>query len=703
MRTQLRLAEHRYRQLVEQIPAVVYEAEVDDITTLRYVSPQIERLLGHPAEAYMADPDLWYRGIHPDDLDRVREQELLAQADNREFDCEYRARTADGREIVIWERDSVVRDEHGRALFTQGLLVDVTELRNAELAVRAQRDQAQAYLEAANGIFLVLRRDGTIGVLNAAGHVALGYEPGELIGCDWFSVVLTPAARERQRSGFERVMTGGQRDPVPTYENTVLHRDGSELTVTWHTTVTRGDDDLPTAMLCSGVDVTEHRAAERQVAYLDYHDAITGLPNRALLEEHLDLALARARRRAGAVALLCVSLDDFRRVSDSVGHAAGDELLNAIARRLGERVRAEDMLVRKEAADFIVLLGDLDADADEQARAAAEALCDALREPFAVGETEFHLDAAIGIAQFPGDGIDGAELIRHADQAMHDAKTHGHNAIALYSGEGEHPLERLSLSTRLRRAIDDDQLVLHWQPIIDPGTGALRRAEALVRWQDPERGLVPPAEFIGFAESAGLIERLGEWVAENVFAQCARWNSMGLEPEVAFNVSARELRLSGYAARLLERLHRHGLDPRRVVIEVTESAAMSEDGASDAALRELTSASLNVAIDDFGAGWSSLGRLRELPVKMLKIDRSFLRGVPEDREASAVVQAILELAVALGMETVAEGVETAAQQAFLVDRDCPLAQGYLLNRPLPAAAMELELRAALTVRRAHAA
>ncbi len=704
MQDQLHVAELRYRGLVEQIPAVVFEAGCDARATLRYVSPQIEALLGHPAAAYISDQDLWYRNMHPDDRQRVLDAERIAFENDLDFECEYRAVTPEGRVVHIWERDALVRDESGRPQFAQGILVDVTELRQAEITARAERDQAQTYLDAASGFFLILRPDGCIGVLNAAGHAALGYEPGELVGRNWFTVALPEHDRERQRDAFHEVMRGARPMPFVSYENEVARRDGSVITVSWHTTMTRDPAGRATAMLSSGIDVTEYRAAERQVAYLAYHDSITGLPNLALLEEHLESALARTQRRDTAVAVLCVGFDDFALVNDSLGHAAGHELLTRIAQRLGNRVRASDLLVRKEAAEFMVLLGDLElADAPEQARTTAEALRGTLRDAFEVAGTEFHLNASIGISLYPADAAGAAQLMRHADTAMHRSKTAGRDGILIYNGDDERPLERLAMSTRLRRAIANDELVLHWQPIVDPATGVLRRAEALVRWQDPARGLVPPGDFVPFAESMGLIELLGDWVAEHVFEQCAKWAAMDLDPEVAFNVSARELRGSGYATRLLDRLDRHGVDPRRVIIEVTESVAMSEDGTSDAALHELTAARLNVAIDDFGAGWSSLGRLRELPVKMLKIDRSFLRGVPEDPGATAVVRAILELATALGMETVAEGVENTAQQAFLVDRECPLAQGYLLNRPMPADAMELELRRAVAGRQIRAA
>jgi diguanylate cyclase (GGDEF)-like protein len=425
-----------------------------------------------------------------------------------------------------------------------------------------------------------------------------------------------------------------------------------------------------------------------------FHDSLTGLPNRALLAEHLELALARARRTASAVALLYVDLDDFKLVNDSLGHAAGDQLLCQIAMRLQDRRRETDLLARQSGDEFLLLLSDVKGDPVASAHTAAEGILQALSRPFTISGTDFHIGASVGVGVFPRDANDAEELLRHADAAMYQAKARGRNTVAIYSGEAHQSRERLSLSTRLRRAIERDELVLHWQPIVDPRDGLLRKAEALVRWDDPSRGLVPPIEFIPFAEDTGLIDDVGEWVLEALCRQRLAWQAQGLDPQVTFNVSPRELRRTVFAEHLRSRLGAHGLDPSRVTVEVTESAAMGDFGVTEPVLRDLADAGFKVAIDDFGAGYSSLSRLRDLPVQMLKIDRSFLRDVPGRTEATAVVTAILELAAALGMETVAEGVESPAQREFLIERGCTYGQGFLLGRPAPARDLEPLLRRA---------
>jgi diguanylate cyclase (GGDEF)-like protein len=394
------------------------------------------------------------------------------------------------------------------------------------------------------------------------------------------------------------------------------------------------------------------------------------------------------------VALLYLDLDDFKLVNDSLGHAAGDELLCQIAMRLQDRRRETDLLARQSGDEFLLLLSDLRGDPVPVARTAAEGIIDVFSRPFSISGTDFHVGASVGIAVFPRDANDGEELLRHADAAMYQAKARGRNTVAIYSGEAHQSRERLSLSTRLRRAIERDELVLHFQPIVDPRDGLLRKVEALVRWDDPNRGLVPPVEFIPFAEESGLIDEVGEWVLEALCRQRVAWQADGLDPEVTFNVSPRELRRTVFAEHLRSRLGAHGLDPGRVTVEVTESAAMGDYGVTEPVLRDIAAAGFKLAIDDFGAGYSSLSRLRDLPVQLLKIDRSFLRDVPERSEATAVVTAILELAQALGMETVAEGVETIEQRDLLIERGCPLAQGFLLGRPAPARDLEPLLRRA---------
>ena len=683
----LALAEARYRGLVEHVPAVTYVAAWDEHATLTYVSPQIEDLLGWPPAAFLADQDLWYRCIHPEDIERVRAQERDTFAAGERVDLEFRMVARDGRERWVRDKEAVIRDGDGRPRFSQGVLVDVTPVRQTEIALRDERHRAQRYLDIAGAIIVVLDAEGRVTLLNRAGSELLGYAEGELVGRDWYETVVPEEGREAGRAAYLAQLGTEATDAV--HESRVLTREGEERVIAWRDTAVRDADGTVTATMSSGVDLTERRAAEEQIAYLAYHDPLTGLPNRALLQEHLELALARARRQGQAIGLLYLDLDGFKLVNDSLGHPAGDELLCHVTMRLSERRRTMDLLARQGGDEFLLLLADLDRDgAEGGARGVAEDLLRALAEPFSISGAEFHIGASIGISLYPRDAAGADELLRHADAAMYAAKSAGRNGVTVYTGDPHEPLERLSMTSRLRKALDRDELVLHWQPIVDPRDGTLRKLEALVRWQDPFRGLVMPDDFIGFAEETGFIDRIGDWVIGAVRDQVLAWERAGYAPpRTTVNVSPRQLRRPDFGQRLLGLVAEESV-AERLTVEITESAAMADPLRTDPVLTELASSGVEIAVDDFGAGYSSLSRLRTMPVQVLKIDKTFLEAVPGDPEATAIVTAIIELAAALGMEAVAEGVENEAQRAFLVARGCPLAQGYLLGRPMPAAEIE---------------
>jgi diguanylate cyclase (GGDEF)-like protein len=395
-------------------------------------------------------------------------------------------------------------------------------------------------------------------------------------------------------------------------------------------------------------------------------------------------AVSRARRRQRAVALLLVDLDNFKLVNDSLGHGAGDRLLRRVAGRLRGAEGDRGLLARRGGDEFVLLLADLPQDdAEPLAREAADQLVLRLAKPFTVSGAEFHVEASIGISIYPEDADSAEALLQHADVAMYQSKGRGRAASTVYAGVTHDPLERLSLSRRLRRAIARDELTLYYQPIVWTASGRLHSMEALLRWEDPDRGLVHPDRFIPAAEEMGLLDPIGAWVIEALAAQIADWHEQGMEPKVSFNVSPRELLRPDFAAELGERLRVAGVDPARLTMELTESATLREPERIGPLLRELRALGLQLAIDDFGAGWSSLSRLRLLPVQMLKIDRSFLREIPEDPEAGAIVRAVIALSDALGMTTVAEGVEQPVQQHFLAAQGCPLSQGRLFGDALP--------------------
>jgi diguanylate cyclase (GGDEF)-like protein/PAS domain S-box-containing protein len=407
-------------------------------------------------------------------------------------------------------------------------------------------------------------------------------------------------------------------------------------------------------------------------------DPLTGLANRAELESRLRSAVARG----GRVALLLVDLDNFRLVNDSLGHGAGDRLLRGIAARLHGVEGAGGLLARAGGDEFAVLLA-----GEEGPEVAAAAVADRLAEPFEVAGAEFHVEASIGISIFPDDADGPEALLQHADAAMYQSKGRGRAASTVYAHVTHDPLERLSLSARLRRAIAAGELELHYQPIVWTSSGRLHSMEALLRWNDPERGLVQPDRFIPAAEEMGLLDVIGDWVVTAVTRQVRDWQRAGLDPQVSFNVSARELHRPDFAADLGGRLAAAGVDPSCLTMELTESATLREAERIGPLLGDLRALGLRLAIDDFGSGWSSLSRLRLMPVQILKIDRSFLREIPDDPEAGAIVRAVIALADALGVTTVAEGVERPIQQNFLAALGCPLAQGRLFGDAVPAAAM----------------
>jgi diguanylate cyclase (GGDEF)-like protein/PAS domain S-box-containing protein len=478
-----------------------------------------------------------------------------------------------------------------------------------------------------------------------------------------------------------------------SHEYRMVHIDGTELWVSEQAFVIPNEAGEP--WLIQGVifDITERKRAEEQIAFLAYHDKLTGLPNRVLFEEMLELSLARARRHGLGVGVIYLDLDNFKLVNDSLGHHAGDELLVQLAERLRECTRETDLVARHGGDEFLLLLSDLDrgiasVSGREADLVAAEAVAarvqEALQEPFDLSGTSFYATASIGISLCPRDASDAKSLLRNADTAMYQSKKSGPGSFLVYVSDTEDPVRKLSLTTRLRRAVEDQAWLLHYQPVVDLASGQVRGVEALVRWHDPTGGIVAPGEFIPLAEELGLIEAIGDWVVTELARQQAAWRADGLDLRISFNVSPRELWSAHLPERVLGRLREQGADPALVIAEITESTAMADPDRTQRILTEMHSWGLSLAIDDFGTGYSSLSRLKHLPVDILKIDRSFVSHVDSDPDNASMVRAMIDLAGNLGMTALAEGIETERELAFLVEHGCPLGQGFHLGRPVPA-------------------
>jgi diguanylate cyclase (GGDEF)-like protein len=431
-------------------------------------------------------------------------------------------------------------------------------------------------------------------------------------------------------------------------------------------------------------DVTELKEAEARVSHMAYHDGLTGLPNRQLFEEMLNLAVERAKREHSFVAALYLDIDNFKLVNDSLGHHSGDLLLTAFADRLRTCTRETDLVARQGGDEFLILLADLDVDGvDDAIKRVAARVYEALRAPFDLNGIEFHARGSMGISVFPRDAHDTETLLRNADVAMYRAKRLEPGGYVFFAGDTDDAKERLTFAGRLRRAVEDEDWVLHYQPVVDLSDRRIIGAEALIRWNDAS-GIVPPGEFIPIAEELGLIEAIGDWVIDEVARQQREWRDEGIQLELSFNLSARQLWTSRLAERMRARLLDAGVEPSTLVAEITESTAMADPERTQRVLRELNSWGMRLAIDDFGTGYSSLSRLKHMPVDVLKIDREFIRDVDRDVRLAGMVRAMIQVAQSLDMIPLAEGIETEGEYVFLRSNGCRLAQGFWFAHPMPA-------------------
>jgi len=429
-------------------------------------------------------------------------------------------------------------------------------------------------------------------------------------------------------------------------------------------------------------------AWEEKLYHNAHYDALTDLPNRVLLRDRVEQALSRARRDQSAVALMLLDLDRFKEINDSLGHSSGDRLLSEVAGRLTRHVRGSDTVARLGGDEFVILLTDL-AIGEEAAviGTITENLLNTLSEPLTLDEQVINIEASIGIALYPENTDSYEELLKGADAAMYESKRHQHGGFRFYSDDiNRRARERFLLAQELRQALEREEFLLYYQPKVETASGRILSAEALIRWQSPTRGMVPPGLFIGLVEEIGLSEALGEWVLRTACAQLAGWDRAGLPPiDLSVNVSPSQLMAADFVARVFEIIAASGLEPQRIELEILEESAVDGSDETRKKLLQLQTGGVKIALDDFGTGYSSLVYLTRIPASILKLDRGFISGLATDTRQAAIMAGIISLAKNLGMQIVAEGVEEEAQRIILEALDCDLIQGYLFSRPLPAA------------------
>jgi len=545
----------------------------------------------------------------------------------------------------------------------------------------------RAVIESSEDGVIAIDPQGRVLEFNPAAERIFGYRTADVIGREMAELIIAPEDRDAHRRGLARGFAGGAwRLLGRRMEVNGLRANGERLPV--ELSLTAVQDAAEGAAVVYGFirDISERRRGEEQLAFLAYHDPLTGLPNRVLIEQQVDLALARARRSATSVALMFVDLDDFKEVNDRLGHAAGDRLLTGVAARLRGVLRDSDVLARQGGDEFLILITDLSDDAVRSAEMVATKVLGSLREPFVVGAAEVRTGASIGISLFPADAADTEALLRHADAAMYQAKGQSGGRLAFHQPTGNIVAKRTRVSAQLRKAMTEAELELHYLPIWRAGSErGIDGVEALLRWRHPDRGLLRPGSFMDLADQSAVADDVIDWVFEEVCRHAAGWRAAGLAPRVSVNMSQHQLLAESFAERFAAVLAEHGLEPGRFLIELTESAWTVDAEETLAVVAELRGSGTSFAIDDFGAGYSSLSRMRERSFDVIKIDRALIADVPGDHTTGAVLRAIVELARACDAEIIAEGVEDEEQLGFLIDNGISLMQGYLFGQPLPVA------------------
>jgi diguanylate cyclase (GGDEF)-like protein/PAS domain S-box-containing protein len=671
----LRSSEERYRQLFERNLAGVYRNTLDG--KILDCNDACAGIFGYSSREELLSLDAHDFYFEPYERHELIER-LARQGTQTNLDLCLRRR--DGSSIWVSESAAWTTMPDGTPVI-EGTLIDISDRKRTEERLRESEERYRLMAEHSTDMISRFTPDGICMYASPASYTLLGYDPHEIVGHEMYDFM-----HPEDIGGIRHLTQDFRRRemPITTISYRVRKKDGSYI---WFETTSRSlrhpESGEIQEVISVSRDITERKMVEEQIEYQAYHDALTALPNRVLFRDRLTVSLAHARRLGASVAVMFLDLDNFKYVNDTLGHSAGDQLLQEIGRRLQNTLREEDSVARMGGDEFTILLSDLGN--DQAAAGIAQKILETVAMPCIVDGHELHVTASIGIALFPNDGDDAETLLKNADNAMYRAKELGRNNYQLCSPLlNVRALERLSIENAIRRGLRNGEFTVYFQPLIDSLTGRVTATEALVRWAHPERGVLLPAEFIPIAEESRLIFPLGEYVLRAACAQTKQWHERGRSDlRVAVNLSARQFQHRDIVRIIDQILRDTGLGAEFLELEITESTAMQNTEWTIAVLNTLKAKGIRISIDDFGTGHSSLHYVKRFPIDRIKIDRSFVQD-HERPEDAAIIRAVITMARGLRIGVTAEGVETEAQRVFLESESCTEMQGYLFGRPLPA-------------------
>jgi diguanylate cyclase (GGDEF)-like protein/PAS domain S-box-containing protein len=668
----------RLADIMSVNPAVIYslaaDARTKNMFVVDYVSPKVEQITGYSPAQWLATPGLWLARLHPEDRTKaVQAHRQLIETGVLHH--EYRFLHADGSCRWIYDQLVLTRNASGHGAVVVGAWLDITE---AKLAQQQLQLTAQVFESSQEGI-VITDVDNCFLSVNRAFSEITGYSGEEVLGRN-----PSLLASGRHDKAFYELMWRTLKSAGQWQGEVWNRRKNGVVYPQWLSiSALRNAEGQITQHIGTLTDLSSRKDAEEQIRVLSNYDPLTLLPNRTLLHDRAQVALAAAQRAQTQVALMYIDLDRFKNINDSLGHAIGDQLLQELATRLTTHMHPDDTICRPGGDEFICLLPNTDY---QGAAHVAQRTLAIIAEPFTIDGQRLSLTASIGIALFPDNGDDLARLSQCADSALFRAKQNGRSNFQFFAQQmHERANEVLRIENDLRRALEKKELLLYYQPQVDATSLKIVGVEALIRWQHPEWGMVSPMRFIPIAEESGQIREIGNWVLYSAVQQNADWKAAGLPiVPVAINLSVVQFRDASLCDAVGEAMRASGLDPAMVELELTESIAMDDSSFTIDMVARLHALGIGLSIDDFGTGYSSLSYLKRFKIDKLKIDQSFIRDLHSDPDDAAIVTAIIGLAKGLGFRTIAEGVETQGQLDFLREHQCDEIQGYFYSKPVPA-------------------